>query len=231
MTDYSYIDRNLEAVRKNIAEAAEAAGRRAEDITLLAAVKYTEPGEITHLRDCGIKYVGENRVQQYREHVEVEGYGDFKVHFIGTLQTNKVKYIAGKIGTVESVDSQALALALNTQSEKAGVVTDVFCEINIGREENKSGILPDFAPGFCELLTQFPNLKLRGFMTMAPVCENPDDYRKYFRETYRIALDIWQKTLHNIGRPLLSMGMSDSYREAILEGADIVRVGRGLFRK
>ena len=235
MTDHSYIDRNIESVRERIRRAAEAVGRRESDITLLAAVKYADAGEIRHLYECGIETVGENRVQQFLEHGEDEAYSRFKVHFIGTLQTNKVKYIAGRVACIESLDSEKLAAEIDKQSKKVGCVTDVLCEINCGREENKSGIFPEFAEAFCEDLGKYENLRLRGFMTMAPAGSGSAEYRKYFAETYRLAIDIWQKNIHNIRGdikdPIISMGMSGSFEEAILEGATVVRVGRSLFEK
>ncbi len=233
MTDLSYIDRNVEGVRRRIEAACAAVGRRPEDITLLAAVKYATPDEIARLYDCGIRVVGENRVQQLTEHREaVSGFERFGVHFIGTLQTNKVKYLVGKVDLVESVDSLRLCAELDRQSKKAGVVTGILCEINSGREENKSGVLPEAAEEFCAEIGEFSSLSLRGFMTMAPNCSDSNDYRKFFSETYRLALDIWRKKPHNIeGPPILSMGMSGSFEQAILEGADTVRVGRLLFEK
>ena len=108
---------------------------------------------------------------------------------------------------------------------------DVLVEINCGEEENKSGILPKDAEEFCLSLSEFDSIRLRGFMTMAPKCDKKEDYRKYFCETYKLVLDIWTKKLHNIDKPIISMGMSDSFEEAVIEGSDIVRVGRGLFVK
>ena len=230
--NFSYIDRNTEAIRNRIREAAQAAGRDENEITLLAAVKYAAPEEIEYLRTrCGVTHLGENRVQQLTEHIAAIGKGGSKLHFIGTLQTNKVKYIIDKVDMIESVDSVKLAAEIDRQAKKHGIVMDVLCEINIGEEENKSGVLPRDAEEFCVQLSEFENISLRGFMTMAPVCEKKEDYRKYFSQTYALALDIWTKKLHNIKRPIISMGMSGSFEEAILEGADIVRVGRGFFEK
>lgn len=232
MTDLSYIDRNVEAIKQKIEKAARAAGRAPEDITLLAAVKYADAAEIQRLYDCGIRVVGENRVQQFTEHLEIDGYDRFGVHFIGTLQTNKVKYLVGKVDLIESVDSERLAEEIDRISKRNGVVTDVLCEINSGREPNKSGVMPELAEELCEKIEKYSNIRLRGFMTMAPLGSTGDEYRKYFEETYRLSLDIWRKTIHNIVEgPILSMGMSGSFEEAILEGANVVRVGRGLFEK
>lgn len=227
MTVFSYVEENLAAIRERI----DAAASRSEgrDVTLLAAVKYTDTEHINYLHSLGVNDIGENRVQQLLEHWDALDRKNLRVHFIGTLQKNKVKYIIDKVSMIHSLDSFSLAAEIEKQATKRGIVMDVLVEINSGMEENKSGIAPDEAAAFCESLSQFSHLKLRGFMTMAPKCEKNEEYRKYFRKTSQLCLDIWQKTLHNIDRPILSMGMSDSFEVAIEEGADIVRVGRALF--
>lgn len=227
MMAFSYVDENLAAIRARIDEAAKRSGGR--EVTLVAAVKYTDTDHINYLHSLGVNDIGENRVQQLLEHWDALNRENLRVHFIGTLQKNKVKYIIDKVSMVHSLDSLSLAQEIEKQAAKRGLVMDVLVEINSGMEENKSGISPDEAAVFCEELGQFSHLNLRGFMTMAPKCEKNEEYRKYFRKTSQLCLDIWQKTLHNIGRPILSMGMSDSFEVAIEEGADIVRVGRALF--
>ena len=227
MTVFSYVDQNLAAIRARIDAAAQKNGGR--EVTLLAAVKYTDTDHINYLHGLGVNDIGENRVQQLLEHWEALDRTNLRVHFIGTLQKNKVKYIIDKVSMIHSLDSLSLAAEIEKQAAKHGIVMDVLVEINSGMEENKSGISPDDAAAFCQEIGQFPHLNLRGFMTMAPKCEKNEEYRKYFRKTSQLCLDIWQKTLHNIGRPILSMGMSDSFEVAIEEGADIVRVGRALF--
>ena len=224
---FSYVDENLAAIRSRIDAAAERSGGR--DVTLLAAVKYTDTEHINYLHSLGVNDIGENRVQQLLEHWEALNRENLCVHFIGTLQKNKVKYIIDKVSMIHSLDSLSLAAEIEKQATKHNIVMDVLVEINSGMEENKSGIAPQDAAKFCEELAQFSHLNLRGFMTMAPKCEKNEEYRKYFRKTSQLCLDIWQKKLHNIGRPILSMGMSDSFEVAIEEGADIVRVGRALF--
>ena len=227
MTALSYVDQNLAAIRARIDAAAQKNDGR--EVTLLAAVKYTDTDHINYLHGLGVNDIGENRVQQLLEHWEALDRSNLRVHFIGTLQKNKVKYIIDKVSMIHSLDSLSLAAEIEKQAAKHGIVMDVLVEINSGMEENKSGISPDDAAAFCQEIGQFPHLNLRGFMTMAPKCEKNEEYRKYFRKTSQLCLDIWQKTLHNIGRPILSMGMSDSFEVAIEEGADIVRVGRALF--
>jgi pyridoxal phosphate enzyme (YggS family) len=230
MNDYSYIDRNVAEIREKIKRAEASCGREGE-VMLLAAVKYAEAGEIEHLRRIGIRDIGENRVQQLLEHCEQVDTSDMNIHFIGTLQTNKVKYIIDKVCMIHSLDSIKLATEIDKQAKKHGIIMDVLVEINSGEEENKSGILPRDAESFCTELSRFSSIKLRGFMTMAPKCDKKEDYLKYFGQTYAQVLDIWTKKLHNIDRPIISMGMSESFEEAISCGSDIVRIGRGLFVK
>lgn len=232
MNGLSYMDSNVAAIRERIA-AAEARSRDRfgeRDITLLAAVKYTDAEHINYLhRVLGVSDVGENRVQQLLERWEMLDREEMRVHFIGTLQKNKVKYIIDKVCMIHSVDSLSLAKEIDRQAQKHGLVMDILVEINSGGEASKSGLSPDEVADFCRALSDFPCLRLRGFMTMAPKCEKNEEYRKYFRETYRQCLDIWQKNLYNIGMPIMSMGMSGSYEVAIEEGATLVRVGRALF--
>ena len=229
---FEYIDKNVAEVREKIERAKAMANRHNDDVMLLAAVKYAEPAEIEYLyRNAGITHVGENRVQQllaHREAIDCEGL-DF--HFIGTLQTNKVKYIIDKVSMIHSLDSIKLAQEIDRQAKKHGIVMDVLVEINSGAEESKSGILPEELESFCTEIEAFENLNNRGFMTMAPKCEKKEEYLKYFQQTYQQVLDIWAKKRHNIDRPIISMGMSDSFEEAIMCGSNIVRVGRRLFVK
>ena len=228
---FEYIERNLACVREKI-ERARVAASREEPVMMLAAVKYAEPEEIEYLyKECGVKQVGENRVQQLIAHLEAIDCEGLEFHFIGTLQTNKVKYIVDKVKMIHSVDSLKLASEIDKQAAKHGIVMDVLVEINSGEEQNKSGVMPNEAEGLCLKIAELKNLNLRGFMTMAPKCENKEDYLKYFQQTYAQVLDIWTKKLHNIGRPIISMGMSDSFEEAIACGSDIVRIGRRLFIK
>lgn len=229
--DYGYLDRNVAQIRQRIAEAAEKSPY-GKEISMVAAVKYADVGEINYLcSNLGVKDIGENRVQQLLEHYEGLAEKDVNIHFIGTLQTNKVKYIIDKVSMIHSVDSVKLAAEIDKQAKKKGVVMDVLVEINSGEEQSKSGVLPDEVEGLCAELGRFENIRLKGFMTMAPRCEKKEDYLHFFEKTYAEALDIWTKKLHNIGEPVMSMGMSESFEEAIACGADTVRIGRSLFVK
>ncbi|MBO5415651.1 MAG: YggS family pyridoxal phosphate-dependent enzyme [Clostridia bacterium] len=229
--DYSYLDRNVADIRTRIERACQSAGRE-NDVMLLAAIKSADADEVKYIHEkLGINNVGENRVQQLLERYDKIKSDDLNIHFIGTLQTNKVKYIIDKVCMIHSLDTLRLAAEIDKQAKKHGIVMDVLVEINSGEEESKSGVLPDEAEAFCLEIGKFDSIKLRGFMTMAPKCEKKEDYCKYFCKTYQLVLDIWTKKLHNIDRPIISMGMSESFEEAISSGSDIVRVGRRMFEK
>ena len=212
--DLSYIDKNVDQARERIAKAREASEFK-KDITLVAAVKYADIDEINRLCAVGVRDIGENRVQQLLEHYEGLEDRSVNIHFIGTLQTNKVKYIADKVCMIHSVDSVKLAREIDTQAKKHGRVMDILVEINSGEEENKSGVLPADAEALCMEISSLENVKLRGFMTMAPRCDKKEEYLKFFGQTYAQVLDIWTKKLHNIDVPIISMGMSESFEEAI----------------
>ncbi len=225
--DYTYIDKNVAAVREKIAAAEKKSGKSA---LMVAAVKYADKDEIARLCECGACELGENRVQQLLEHYEALADKNANWHFIGTLQTNKVKYIVDKVCLIHSVDSERLAYEIDRQSAKRGVRMRVLVEINSGAEESKSGVLAEDAEALCRYIGTLENTELCGFMTMAPRCESADEYKRYFLATKNEAYRIW----HDLGRtdePLLSMGMSESFEAAIECGADIVRVGRSLFAK
>lgn len=229
-TDYGYIDRNVERVRRQIAEVCRAVGRDPAEITLLAAIKSADVGEINHLRHLGITHLGENRVQQLRERYDRLDREGTSLHFIGSLQTNKVKYIIDKVDMVESLDSLTLAGELERQAERHDRVLDALVEINSGREPNKGGVLPEEAAAFVRELRHFGYLRLRGFMTMAPRGDEVS-YRRMFGETRRLAEELWAGVGLTATPMVLSMGMSESYLYAAAEGATQVRVGRALFAR
>lgn len=227
--ELSYLDERAAQLRERISAAAAAAGRRADDVTLLVAVKYTDAATINYLhRHCGINDIGENRVQQLLEHWDGLEHEGLNVHFIGSLQTNKVKYIVDKVCMIHSLDSLRLANEINARCAAAGRVMDVLIEINSGREASKGGVMPEDAEALAAAVTALPAIRLRGFMTMAPKFESDEKYDKYFQETYKLILDIWHKKLHNIERPVISMGMSGSFESAVRHGSTCVRVGRAL---
>lgn len=224
-----YVTKNLEAVKAEIC-AAESLAAREGKTSLIAAVKYATGEELSELLSLGITDVGENRVQQLLSHMSVYEGSGARIHFIGTLQKNKIKYIIDKVFAIHSVDSAALASEIAKHARRCGLTVRVFAEVNIGREEAKSGVMPEEAKALCEEIVRQEGLSLMGLMTMAPKCESEAEYRGYFGRTRALAEEIWQE-LGLEGKPLLSMGMSESFAAAIAEGADMVRVGRRLFLK
>jgi len=229
MNEFAYIDENLARIRA-AAEAAAAASPYGQSYDILLATKYATAEEINYAHSLGIRMIGENRVQSLLEKYDKLD-KDLEIHFIGTLQKNKVKYIIDKVSMIESLDSLSLAEEIEKQAAKRGIVMDCLIEVNIGDEEAKSGIAKADVPAFADALDAFPHIRLVGLMTMAPKCTEIDEYRKYFRESYHIFIDICEKKLHNISRCTLSMGMSESFPAALQEGANLIRVGRAAFQK
>ncbi len=224
------LKQRVTAVQAGIRAAAERAERAPEEIVLLAATKYASVEQINALPALGVYDVGENRVQALLEKWDALDHEHLRVHFIGSLQKNKVKYIADKVCMIHSLDSIELAREIDKQCKKHDKVMDVLIEINCAYEENKGGVAPEEAETLCLALAQFESIRLRGFMTMAPKCPEKAQYYKYFSETFDQCLDIWTKKLHNIDIPMImSMGMSDSYDVAIACGSTLVRVGSSLF--
>ena len=229
---FAYIDENVARVRERIAEAARSSGRNEKDITLLAAIKSADADEVNYLHSqLGINVVGENRVQQLLERYDKLDREGLEMHFIGSLQTNKVKYISDKVSLIHSLDSLRLCEEIQKQAKKRGIISRVLVEINSGNEENKGGIEYDDAERFCEEIQSFDSIELCGFMTMAPRCEKKSDYYPYFDKTRELSERIWKQTLGKDGYPIISMGMSESFEPAIECGATLVRVGRTLFAK
>ena len=210
-------------------EDAKAARGAGGDVTLLAATKTVAAEDILFACDeLGLAAIGENRAEELVEKYDALA-GHAEIHLIGTLQRRKVRSIADKVSVIESVDSLALAAEIDKRVSALGRRVRVLVEINSGREANKGGVMPEDAPSFCDELEAFGSLDLAGLMTMAPICDKIDDYRKYFSQTYQIFIDIFEKKPHNIGEYILSMGMSDSFVPAVLEGATEVRVGSAIF--
>ena len=230
MEDFAYIRRNLEAVRGELQAAAARAGRPVP--TLVAVTKSAGDDEVLALAALGGVEMAENRVPCFRARRDLlaaNGY-DVPLHLIGSLQTNKVKYIVRDAATVQSLDSLRLAAEMEKQAEKAGCMLRVLIEVNSGMEENKGGFAPEDVLPIHAALTggAYPHLAVAGLMTMGPVLEREEDYRPYFRLTRALFDEIAARDGF-FGEGVLSMGMSDSFRVATEEGATMVRVGRRLF--
>ena len=231
MNNLSYVEKNLSEVRQEISSVCERCGT--SEPTLIAVTKSASDEEVLELARLGVRAIGENRSSLFCARYELlqNDYPDMQFNFIGHLQTNKVKYIADKVSAIHSLGRIDLAREIDKQAKKRGIKIPVLIEINSGKEEAKSGVMPEQAIEFFESLAPFDSLSVVGVMTMAPDCENEEDYRPYFRLTKRIFDEIKDKGGFATDTPILSMGMSDSYRVAIEEGSTAVRIGRRLFLK
>ncbi len=222
------LNRNLCHVRDRMDAAARRAGVPLPH--LIAVTKSCDDDTFRALLSLGVDAVGENRAQQAAARAEIiaeEGFS-CQMHFIGSLQKNKVKYLMGKAALIHSMDSMSLALEIERLAAKADVRFPVLAEVNSGREPNKGGIMPEQLDDFAAAVSELPHLSLQGLMTMAPNCSDVEDYRPYFRATRQA----FERLSHyfDTDTPILSMGMSNSFEIAIEEGATLVRVGSALFR-
>lgn len=222
------VKENLKEVEKNIEEACKRAGRAREEVTLIAVSK-TKPVElIRDAIDYGVVDFGENKVQEMCDKME-EISDKLNWHLIGHLQRNKVKYIVDKTYLIHSVDSLRLAEQINAEAEKKNVVCNILIEVNIAGEESKFGVAKDEVKPLLDAIKNLKNIRVKGLMTIAPFVEDAEDNREYFKEMYKLFIDMRQENTDNISMEVLSMGMTGDYQVAIEEGATMVRVGTGIF--
>ncbi|MBQ3912048.1 MAG: YggS family pyridoxal phosphate-dependent enzyme [Lachnospiraceae bacterium] len=220
--------RNLSLIEERIAAACKRAGRDRDEVTLIAVSKMNPAEAVVAAHECGIDTFGENKVQELCGKIEVIGV-PLKWHLIGHLQTNKVKYIVGKVAMIHSVDSLKLAEVIDKESEKAGVVTDILLEINIAGEESKYGIAHSETEALARSISSLKHVRICGLMTVAPETDEPENNRPYFRQMRELSVDIASKNIDNISMNVLSMGMTGDFEIAVEEGATHVRVGTGIF--
>jgi len=224
------IKEHVQAVQAKIEAASLAAGRNPKEVTLCAATKVQTDDTIRAAIAAGIQVCGENRVQELTAHLEADAYAGARVHFIGHLQTNKVKQVVGKVELIHSVDSERLLRAIDAQADKLGIRQDILLEVNIAREESKGGCMPEEVPALAELAQSLGHLRLRGLMAIPPISPEPGANRPYFAAMRQLFVDIREKMSDNqTDMDCLSMGMSGDYEDAIREGATLVRVGTALF--
>ena len=226
LTDIKY---NYDFINEKIAEAAMKAGKTRDDITFLSATKTVEPEYINYAISLGLSYIGENKVQELLSKYDQYNLENCSLQFIGHLQSNKVRQIVGKVDLIQSIDSMKLAKEVSKCSLKNNITSDILVEVNIGKEENKSGVMPEMLEELVEEISTLPAVNVNGLMTIPPICEKKDEIRRYFEKMNRLFLDISSKKLDNVSMDILSMGMSSDYYEAILEGANMVRIGSALF--
>jgi pyridoxal phosphate enzyme (YggS family) len=217
----------LQEVLARIEDACRRSGRDPKEVTLLGATKTVPPEVIRTFYRCGLKVFGENRAQEFLRKYEALADLSIDWHFIGRLQSNKVKYIMGKVSLIHSLDRESLADEIQKRAQRAGVVQDVLVEVNLGGEETKGGVDPAGLKGLVEYVLNKPNIKVLGLMAIPPYREDPEEVRPYFAKLRNLKEELERE--FGLDLPHLSMGMSHDFEVAVEEGATIVRIGTLLF--
>ena len=223
------IAENVAIIKENIAKAALAAGRKPEDILLCAATKMNDAQAVRQAIAAGVDCCGENRVQELAAKLAQDAYRGAPVHFIGRLQTNKVRQVVGKVSLIHSADRWKLLQAIDAEAARQGLVQDVLLQINIGAEASKGGFLEEEIPDLLPQLAVFSNIRVKGIMAIPPICENSSGNDKFFQKMYNLSVDIRSKKYDNVSVDIMSMGMSDDYESAIRHGSTMIRVGTAIF--
>lgn len=224
----NFIKSNIDKIRSN-ADIAQKKSPFGQKYEILAATKTRTPEEINFAISCRIKHIGENRVQELLEKYESIDKKDIKIHFIGHLQTNKVKYIVDKVDMIHSVDSIKLAKEIDKHCERIGKRMDVLCEINIGEESSKSGVKLENAEDFIREIAKLKNLSFKGMMIIPPKITDIDKQKQFFQKIMNFYIDISRKKIDNIDCNVISMGMSEDYEPAIECGSNMIRLGTAIF--
>jgi len=222
------IKNNLVIINEKIKKAALKVNRNPEEIKLVAVTKTATTEQIKEAINTGVKIIGENRVQDAKEKYQILT-ADIEWHLIGHLQTNKTKYAVEIFNCIHSVDSIKLAQEIDKRSKQFGKKIDVLVEVNVSGEETKYGIKPEEVEPFLKEISEFPEIRVRGLMTIAPIVEDKEEVRPYFRKLRELSEEIKSKNIENVKMDYLSMGMTEDFEIAIEEGANMVRIGRGIF--
>ena len=223
------IAENVAAIRAQMEKAAIAAGRDPRDVLLCAATKMNDANAVRQAIAAGVDCCGENRVQELQQKLSENAYEGKPVHFIGHLQTNKVKQVVGKVDLIQSVDSEHLLAAIHKEAKKQGIVQNILLEVNVGAEESKSGFAPDEVLPLLDKINEYPNIRVKGLMAIPPISEKHGDNVKYFEKMCKISVDIIEKKYDNVKVECMSMGMSGDYIDAIRCGSTMIRVGTAIF--
>ena len=225
------IAENVAAIRAKMDAAAHNCGRDPKEILLCAATKMNDADAVRQAIAAGVDLCGENRVQELTAKLKDNAYEGAPVHFIGHLQTNKVKQVVGKVDLIQSVDSLRLLKAIDAEAAKQGIVQNILLEVNVGEEESKSGFDVSEVLPLLEQISDFRHIFVCGLMAIPPISQNPGDNRKFFQKISQLSVDISTKKYDNVLVKCLSMGMSDDFEDAISCGSTMIRVGTAIFGK
>ena len=223
------IAENVASIRSAMARAAREAGRDPGEIKLCAATKMNDADAVRQAIAAGVDCCGENRVQELTQKLSQNAYEGAPVHFIGHLQTNKVRQVVGKVDLIQSVDSERLLRAINTEAARQGIRQDILLEVNIGNEESKSGFRSEEVLPMLEKIGEFSNICMKGLMAIPPISSFPGENLQYFQKMFQLSVDIREKINDNVSVDCLSMGMSGDYTDAITCGSTMIRVGTAIF--
>lgn len=222
---------NLREIKDRLADSARSAGRDPQEVRLMAVTKTVPPELVNVAWEEGVRLFGENRAQELLEKADSYAFGPEHIHFIGTLQTNKVRQILGRVSCVQSVNSLHLAQELQKRAAGLGITLDVLLEVNIGGESSKTGADRDGLERLLENAAGFSALRVKGLMCIPPFLQNSLETERYFDRMHKIFVDIKGKKIDNISMETLSMGMTGDYQLAVRHGANLVRIGTGIFGK
>ena len=223
------IAENVANIKEQIRSAAIAAGRDPSTILLCAATKMNDAYAVRQAIAAGVDVCGENRVQELVQKSAESAYEGAPVHFIGHLQTNKVRQVVGKVDLIQSVDRMKLLTAIQDEAARQGICQKILLQINIGYEQSKGGFLPEELGEILDELATFPNISVCGLMAIPPISQNSGDNCKFFQEMYQLSVDITAKKRNNVSMEILSMGMSDDFADAIACGSTMIRIGTAIF--
>lgn len=223
------IEENVLRIREEIARAAADAGRAPGEIQLCAATKMNDAAAVRRAIAAGVDCCGENRVQELMAKLSDHAYDGAPVDFIGHLQTNKVRQVVGRVRLIQSIDSERLLCAVNAEAQKQGIIQSVLLEVNIGKEPSKSGFQAEEIMPLLERIALYPNICIKGLMTIPPISQNKGDNLKFFQKMSELYVDIRRKKYDNVTVDCLSMGMSADYADAVHCGSTMVRVGTAIF--
>ena len=223
------IAENVAAIQARIARAALACGRNPAEIQLCAATKMNDADAVRQAIAAGVSCCGENRVQELTAKAAQNAYEGAPVHFIGHLQTNKVRQVVGHVDLIQSVDSLRLLEAIHREAARQGIVQDILLEVNIANEESKSGFDAREVLPLLEEIGKYSNICVRGLMAIPPISRFCGENQKYFQKMFQLYVDIRGKINDNVKVDCLSMGMSDDFEDAIAAGSTMVRVGTAIF--
>lgn len=223
------IQENVLRIREEMTRACARAGRSEQEVRLLAATKLNSADRVQEAIRAGVDICGENRVQELQQKLKENAYAGCPLHFIGHLQRNKAKHLVGQVDLIQSVDSLELLDILNRLAGEKGIRQEILMEVNIGGEAAKSGVAPEALDEFAARMEDYPHLLLRGFMTIPPISNENGGNLRYFAKMYQLYVDIKAKKYDNNSIDCLSMGMSDDFADAIMEGTTMIRVGTSIF--